>query len=218
MTDWIMLIETQLTFERWMNLPEMKVELVNRAGKKFREMMNMNRWVAKREIGMGFKTLNFHGTLHVPEDMLNYAVPSHLNTKCNEMHHKPDKKTAERTRKQIGKFNIQIATKITQRQAIELGVEELMGRPRWKYFSGFDHDDRCNNPGGSKPFAPYFTGVKSVFIQRHGSDRILQRVTTSMLGKENFWYSDADLVSLHKVFLWASDYLDSVVVYTEYKV
>ena len=62
-TDWILLIETQLTFERWMNLPEMKVNSVHRAKLKFREMMNMNRMVAKRETGMGFKTLNFHGTL-----------------------------------------------------------------------------------------------------------------------------------------------------------
>ena len=143
--DWILLIETQLTFERWMCLPEMKVDSVNRAGLKFREMMNMNRRVAKQEAGMKFKTLNFHGTLHVADDMLNYAVPRHIDTTCNEMHHKLDKKTADRISKQIGKFDIQMATKITHRQAVELGVEELMGRPRWKYFSGFDHSNQRKN-------------------------------------------------------------------------
>ena len=215
--DWIALLETQLQFERWMNLPEIRVNLVHRAGTKFREMMNMNRRIAKRESGMGFRTLNFHGTLHVPEDMLNFGVPTNVNTRSNEMHHKRDKKTAARTSKQLGKFDIQMARKVTERLAIDFGMEELNGRPRWKYYSGFDHSDRFVNSLESEPFAPSYTGVQSVFFKRPGKDRILQRVCTSMKGKENFKYGADDLLALHEVFGWASDYLQSMTVYTECK-
>ncbi len=149
--------------------------------------------------------------------MLNFRVPTNVNTRSNEMHHKRDKKTAARTSKQLGKFDIQMARKVTERLAIDLGMEELNGRPRWKYYSGFDHSDRFVNSQESEPFAPSYTGVQSVFFKRPGKDRILQRVCTSMKGKENFKYGADDLLALHEVFWSASDYLQSMTVYTECK-
>ena len=48
---------------------------------------------------MGFKTMNFHGMLHVPDDILCFGPPHTVNTMSNESHHKPDKKLAKRTQK-----------------------------------------------------------------------------------------------------------------------
>ena len=46
---------------------------------------------------MGFKTMNFHGTLHVPDDIMNFGVPANVNTTSDEMHHKDDNKHSKRT-------------------------------------------------------------------------------------------------------------------------
>jgi hypothetical protein len=62
---------------------------------------------------MGFKTMNFHGTIHVPHDVLNFGVPTNVNTRANEHHHKHDKASALQTNKWHLTFNISTATKFT---------------------------------------------------------------------------------------------------------
>ena len=67
----------------------------------------MTKVVGKREKGMGNKTVNFHGWLHVPDDILNFGVPSNVDTQSDEMRHKRDKKSAKRTQKRPKTFEKQ---------------------------------------------------------------------------------------------------------------
>ena len=77
------------------------------------------------------------------EGILDMGLNSNVNTTSNESHHKADKKTAQRTNKRPGTFDIMVATKIQERTAIALGIEETHGRKRWHYYHGnFDHSDR----------------------------------------------------------------------------
>ena len=216
--DWMLLFESQLKFERWLNKPTMEVELVKRARTKFSELMQMNKHIAKRESGMQFKTLQFHGYKHVPDDILDYGVPSNYNTKCNEMHHKRDKKTALRTQRQIGVFDMQCATKIQYRTAIDYAMEELKGRPKWKYLDGFDHCDRVVDNGVSCPFPPLMTGVESTFFKKPGTDDIVYRVMSSMKRKDKFQYDESTLQQIHDCLHFVYDYLNSIKVYTELRV
>ena len=140
---WIMYFETQLQYDKWLQKPEMEVRLVKRSATKLREYMNMGKVVGQRSVGMEYKTANHHGSLHVGPMILELGVPSNYDSFNSERHHKANKKTAQRTQKKPDKFNIQMARKIQERQAVEMGMEEINGRKRWQYYNvgGFDHSD-----------------------------------------------------------------------------
>ncbi len=76
----------------------------------------MTKTVGKRDKGMGFKTMNFHGILHVPEDILNFGVPCNVDTISNEMHLKRDNKSAHRTQKRPKTFELQALRSIEDRR------------------------------------------------------------------------------------------------------
>ena len=128
----MLLLESQLELERWLAQPTLEFKVVKQARTKFSELMQMNKHIAKRQGGMQFKTLQFHGYKHVPDDMLDYAVNGNYNTQCCEMFHKKDKKTSLQTQRQIDLFDMQCATKIQYRLSIEFAMEELEGRQKWK--------------------------------------------------------------------------------------
>ena len=88
---WILLLETLLQFESWLKSAEMSVQVVIRLRTKVRELMTLIKVIGRREKGMKHKTNNFHSTKHVPDDTLMFGPPHCVNTKSNEMHHKPDK-------------------------------------------------------------------------------------------------------------------------------
>ena len=134
--DWILLLETQLQFEAWLNSPSLTVEEVKRAKVKVREVMNLTKQVGKQTKGMGFSTMNFHAILHAPDDILNFGVPTNVNARSDEMHHKKDKKSAKRTQKRPKTFDIQSLQRIEDRRVIEFGMEELAGRRCWDYYRG----------------------------------------------------------------------------------
>ena len=108
--DWSLLVETQLQFEEWLKLKSMPVTDVEKAKMKVRELMGIFRQVGKRKVGLGCNTMNFHGTIHAPPAILNYGVPSNINSFANERHHKRDKKTAQRTQKRPGECHFHSAT------------------------------------------------------------------------------------------------------------
>ncbi len=136
--NWIMVLELQLTFEAWLKQPKMKVNSVIRLRRKVRELLLLTKQVARREAGMGFKLNNFHATIHVPDDILNFGPPHVVDTKSNESGHKPDKGSARRTQKRPKSFDIQSVRQVNDRRVILMGMEELAGRPRWDYFVAFD--------------------------------------------------------------------------------
>ena len=217
--DWILLLETQLQFLSWLQLPSMLVADVKRMDKKVRELMNMTKQVGKRKTGMGFKTMNFHGIKHVRDDILNFGVPSNVDTKSDEMHHKDDKKSAKRTQKRPKTFDIQAVGKIEDRRGIEFGMEELAGRPRWHYYKGFKHTETQDEaPRGVD--VPTLSGVEASFFFEAAQEdqmdqQLVYRLDTEMKSKHRYRYTP-DLVALIGETLNACDpYLLCVSVFSE---
>jgi len=105
--DWLMLLETYLQWEAWLNLPEISVFEVERSDNKVRKILALEKQIGQRDTGMKFKTFNFHAATHVANDIMDYGVPQHVNTSSNEMHHKPSKTAALRTQKRPKDFDLQ---------------------------------------------------------------------------------------------------------------
>ena len=133
-------------FEAWLKQPKMQVNTVHRLRQKIRELLLMTKQVQKREKGMGFKTNNFHATTHIADDILNFGPLHVVNTKSNEMAHIPDKGSAHRTQKRPKSFDIQSARQVNDWRKIEMGMEELSGRPRWDYFVAFERFEQEHLP------------------------------------------------------------------------
>jgi hypothetical protein len=167
-TDWIKLLETQLQLEQWLCKEELDVQIVERAKTKLKEYMNMTKQVAKREKGMGAKTQNFHGTLHIPDTILDFGVPNNFNTFHNERHHKRDKASSKRTNKRPATFDFMVAEKIQQRLSVDFAIAEINGKKRWKYFTSIKCTDE--SPGG-EPFEPYLGGTKVRVFKENDNDQ-----------------------------------------------
>ena len=213
-----MLLETQLQFEAWLKLPELDVYLVERAKTKVKEYMNMSKMVGKREKGMGCRTMNHHGTKHVPDQILDMGVNSNVNTTSNESHHKADKKTAQRTNKRPGTFDIMVATKIQERTAVALAIEETYGRKRWHYYRGnFDHNDRFTNE--SSPFEPTLTGVRMNYWRKQGDteNEYLSTIYSSMKYKHKYRYDQMTTEGIQELVEFLLHDMDLVTLYSELK-
>ena len=225
--DWIMLLETQIQFEAWLKSPSMRVDTVIRLRTKVRELMYLTKHVGKRVRGMGYKTNNFHATKHVPDDILLFGPAHVVNTKSNEMHHKPDKKSAHMTQKRPGSFDIQCAERVDDRRVIEMGIQEMKGRPRWGYFKGFDHPShpksarftnktpkQTRNEKQKQDNQPITTGVKVIF--RYNDDgELVYEVNSKMKRKSRYQYPDYVVHLLEMVAAEVGAYTDELVVYSE---
>ena len=151
--DWIMLLETCLQWVQWLQSPKMPLKMVKRTPKKFRHIMYLMKRVSKRTAGMGLKTTKFHCILHMPEDMLAYGVPLEVDTKFNEMHHKPSKAAAALTQKDKKKFEEQVHNRLEEVHLLELADQEMEGRGVMHYYSGHTFDPeyesvKANKTGG----------------------------------------------------------------------
>jgi hypothetical protein len=190
-TDWIKLLETQLQFEQWLSRPELNVASVMRAKTKIREYMNMTKVIAKRTKGMGSKTQNFHGAIHIPDTILHFGVPANFNTFHNERHHKRDKASSKRTNRRPTTFDMMVSEKILHRHAVDLAVQEIKGHKRWNYFKGpagrsLNQDDNMAN----EPFDPKLGGtatkVKMTLINGHPNWSF--KITSKMKNKARYDY------------------------------
>ena len=73
--------------------------------------------------------------MHMPQLAMELCAPVHWNTECNESHHKPDKKTAHQTSRQLDTFDISVAVKVCYREAVTLAAKEIKnGVRRWDYY------------------------------------------------------------------------------------
>ena len=203
--QWVMLLEAQLQLDAWLQLKEMRVDLVERAKTKMKEYMNMSGIVGKRTKGMGCNTLNFHMAKHIPMSILWFGVPSNWDTFANERHHKRDKKTAQRTNKHISKFDIQMARKVQERHAVDLAVEETNGRRRWQYYSvgGFDHSDRPLKKEDVPYFDPDLTGAVVRYYKRENEMKF--NIRSKMKRKDKFVYEESTRLCLEEVLEGCSD-------------
>lgn len=208
---WIMYFETQLQYDKWLQKPEMEVRLVKRSATKLREHMNMGKVVGQRSVGMEYKTANHHGSLHVGPMIVELGVPSNYDSFNSERHHKANKKTAQRTQKKPDNFNIQMARKIQERQAVELGMEEINGRKRWQYCNvgGFDHSDRDK---GADPFDPKLTGVTVKMFKRPSTDEVVTLVVSKMKAKDKYKFDAATTTALVEILDFFSEYQPHVLI------
>ena len=235
--NWILVVELQVMFEAWLKQPKLKVNTVVRLRRKIKELLQMTKQVQKRETGMGFKTNNFHATTHVADDILNFGPPHVVNTKSNEMAHKPDKGSAHRTQKRPKSFDIQSARQVNDRRKIEMGMEELSGRPRWDYFVAFERFEQEHSPrirkwrvqrlqegsagafegpqnANVEPITPKLTGVRADF--GYVGDRFaMTALHTAMKKKHKFQYPPSIVQVLEELANDLADYASCLPVHSE---
>ena len=232
-SNWIMLLETQLQFECWLKKEQMSVSVVIRMRTKVRELMSLTKAVGRRTTGMAFKTNNFHATKHVPDDILMFGPPHCVNSRANEMHHKKDKKSAKLTQKRPKTFDLQCAERIEDRRVIEMGMEELKGKPRWDYFQGFDRpdqwdyfqgfdrpdqvkSDRLCTPSPKKIQAEtILTGVKSTFEYSEENGGYSYTVSSSMKRKSRYLYKQCIVDAIGDLAEELTEYSPNLTVYSE---
>ena len=135
LNDWILLLESMLEWESYLNEPLMYVKHVKRLEKKHRYMMYLIQKIAQRTEGMGLKLLKFHTILHIWEDILEFGVPLEFDTSANKSMHKPSKKASKMTQRAHATFNLQTATRLVEFFLIDLAMEELDSNQRlWDYY------------------------------------------------------------------------------------
>ena len=202
---WMMCLETVLHLEAWMKEKTMEVELVKRANTKLREYMNMSKKVANRQVGMKHNTLNHHITKHIPDSILQFGTPDNVDTDINESHHKPDKKTAQRTQKQQDKFDIQMGTKIQHRRAIQYAMEEAHnGRRKCNYYVAERH--RQND--SFSYFEPACSGACVVFTMVAGD--LKGKLQTQMNGKDRYEYDISTRSAIEEILNHCKEHLNEL--------
>ena len=136
--DWILLVETLLEWEAFLNQKEMKLSVVNRLERKHRFIMHLIKKVLRRGTGMGFKIMKFHAIIHMADDIKLYGIPQEHDTGANESGHKVTKVAAKLTQKNIRTFEIQTARRLVEFIIILWAIAELEGKRLWEYYG--DHD------------------------------------------------------------------------------
>jgi hypothetical protein len=132
--DWVLLVETLLQWEAYLNLPEMETKHVKRLKRKHQYLLFLLKRVANRQEGMGFKVVKFHAVLHLAYDILMFGVPMNVDTGSNESHHKLTKIAAKLTQKDIRTFEKQTSDRLDDFHVLNLALEEIDGSPLWRYF------------------------------------------------------------------------------------
>ena len=123
LNDWILLVESMLEWESYLNEPQMEKEHLKRLKKKHRYMMYLMRKIAQRNTGMGLKLSKFHMILHLVEDIIEFGVPLETDTSANESMHKPSKKASKMTQRAAETFNFQVANRLIEFEVIDLAME-----------------------------------------------------------------------------------------------
>ena len=137
--DWRMITESLLGWLMWLKSPSMKKAHLIAARKKHRTLMYLLKNTLRRTKGMGFKIPKFHQILHIIDDILEFGVPSVLDTGVNESHHKLSKIAALLTQKKQEVFDYQVSCRTEEMQLLAYAEEEMQGRPLWEYWDGHKH-------------------------------------------------------------------------------
>jgi hypothetical protein len=135
--DWVLLVETLLQWEAYLNLAQMERKHVKRLKKKHQYLLFLLKRVADRQEGMGFKVVKFHAVLHLAYDILAFGVPMNVDTGSNESHHKTTKIAAKLTQKDIRTFEKQTSDRLDDFHVLNLAMEEIEGDPLWRYLDTY---------------------------------------------------------------------------------
>ena len=220
--DWVHMLELQLQFYAWLSSPSLKVHNVMEMDAKVRKYLELVKKVGRRSVGMGFKTMNFHGTLHVPLDVMNFGVPANVNTMSDEMHHKDDKKSSKRTQHRPDKFEMQSLKQIENRRVIELGIEELEGRVRWRYDNGFVSREALMLGNGTPesaqvtPDKGFLSGVHACVRYNNAMNRLEMSISSGIKRKHKYKYPPHVKEEFDSILFELDGYTDELSVYSEY--
>ena len=188
--DWILLIETLLQWESYLMVETMHKSMAKRLQKKHRFIMFLLKKVANRTKKMGFKIMKFHAIVHIAQDILDFGVPYVVDTGSNESHHKKTKAAAQLTQKDIATFEKQTSDRLDDMHVLELAMEEIHGRPLWKYFEGYTHAPRKEKHKGIKT-----CGMKFVVLKKDAEPDPKFKIVTRMKNRGKI-QMDKDLVGM----------------------
>ena len=213
--DWILLLETLLEWEAWLNSDKMMKSDVQKAKTKHRYIMCLMRKVAVRQTGMGLKLMKFHGILHVADAILNFGVPLEYDTGCNESHHIPTKKASMLTQKDLTKVEEQTAERMLEMEVLALAQMEIGGKWLCDYRLGHDDD-------GPDPELPHKTrnllGGAVYYTEKNGqTGQLLMRSDRVEKGKSKCPMVENDLMEfIDGLQVRVSQHIPSVALYSCY--
>ena len=78
--DWIQVIGLLLGWLQWLKSPKLMKVHIEAARSKHRNLMHLVKKTFRRAKGMGMKMPKFHMILHICDDILNFGIPSALDT------------------------------------------------------------------------------------------------------------------------------------------
>ena len=214
-TDWIMLLETLLEWEAWLNSPKMMKADVLKAKTKHRYIMYLMRKVAVRTSGMGLKLMKFHGILHMADAILNFGVPLEYDTGCNESHHILTKSQSQLTQRDLNKVEEQTAERMLEMEVLALAQLEIGGKWLCDYRIGhaddvevaeLPHKTRCHLGG-----AVYYAEKKPQ------TGQLSMRTDRTDKGKKKYPMVENDLLEfVDGLRVMVSPYIQVVALYSCY--
>ena len=155
-SKWIMLLNKLLQWESWLKSRELLRSDVLRSKQKLRYLMYLIKSIGNRQEGNGWKIIKFHGIVHMTDDILKFGVPSNFDTGPMEAGHKPTKRAAKATQKNEDTFDEQTSQRLLETHLLDLAMEEKLGRPLWKYRSGYQHSNNAVDAAED----PYIAGAQ----------------------------------------------------------
>jgi len=223
--DWILLLESLLQWEAWMKEPEMSVFDVLRARMKIPEIMEMEKYVGKRTEGMQFKIFKFHASLHLPDDILAFGVPSHVNTQSDESHHKKSKTAAIHTQRRMKSFCMQTARNLHAMDVVDIGMQEIHGgRVPWDYYyqdekEVEDMDTHSLEDSSDDDVEVVNTGTSVKFFYSRQSGGYSYTINSQMKDKWKFKLDKQLIMFIGKVFdlISIDESLTDITLFTEHK-
>ena len=80
LADWVMIVETLLVWEAYLNQSQMPHEEVKRLKHKNGFLLYLLKTVCDRQQGMRFRILKFHAITHLADDTIMFGVPTNVDT------------------------------------------------------------------------------------------------------------------------------------------
>ena len=210
--DWVLLLETLIQWEAYLNLPQLEKTHLTRLKKKHQFLLFLLKKVGARKKGMGFKVMKFHAVLHLAQDVEMFGVPMVVDTGSNESHHKTTKIAAKLTQKDVKTFEQQTSNRLDDFHVLEFALAELEGRPLWEYCDGYKNKIRVKS---EKEFT-ITGGMKFYVTEDEKTNKIGFHVMTRMKGKKDLQQDDDLLLYVNELRKKLSDWFEFIPVCAEH--
>ena len=211
--EWLQVIGVLLGWLQWLKSPTMMKMHIEAAKTKHRNLMHMVKKTLRRAKGMGMKIPKFHMILHICDDILNFGIPSALDTGVNESHHKLSKTAALLTQKKEETFVYQTSIRGEEMLLLAYAEEEINGRPLWEY-----HDGHMHPPVTEPPEREASTGGSKYILHYEEETDTISLVSKRRVKDEAGLYIETDFVDfVDWLQVKVEDYVPELAVRTEHK-